>query len=1120
MTLSKRASHACSIISTTALAIGIIATIPDTAFAEPASHPAPITDLSKPASTTDSNDRIWSGIDGTRYGDSIRKTARATYTDGGSTPPVMCDVTGDTAVDTIYVNSKTNELTVVPFIPYGSDTDDVTTTLTKQPKALRFTLPQGDEGSWQSSCVKIKRGSKAGLIVARGKHAYVISLDSGSNSTGASTTSGDEPRSATVVGTYEFDGAVRAISATSPSIEEPEFVVAANGHLYLFNEASKTGTIKASEATKNWTIPSDEATTLAPLGEAFKNSAAIGIGLPGKDIVYALNTDLESGPLSDRAVAITGSTSNTTQGASGFGTSIVGISDVNGDDIDDFAVGAPLANNKSGAVAVIYGTQDRPQKIQVQLDSTSDSPVLADQKSNGTLIRQTAHGRIGISLGYVQQYDVDNAGALVIGRPDNEEHPGAVVVSTSALTKNWNTALGLDSIPNSQRVWLASDEGKGGGGTFVATIPTADADQQLSGILTGDSNGKIDVWTVDMRRQHEKTPEVDPLYPAPAIPPQPASIKPINTATAKRWVGEFSNGLGSSIARGSCDVTGDGKPDLITSSPVRSEWKFDVHYEKSTPTHGWLLNVTGQIQIFPNGISGSALPDESVITILGPKHTQDPAVDASVGLSIACIGDVNKDGISDIAVNSHTMGRVWVLFGGDTLRQVDLNNLNPAHGYYVSMPHEMGAAGYQVTRVGDINGDGRDDVGFVVANTPLSRGDKGSYGTALIVAGKSDGKSIDLTEDYNDPNVLWQARTPDGHTLSAFTPIGDVNGDSVQDYVLADFNDFSKKGTIPGKAWVVYGTQGKANLNLQDGVPGYTLSISDDASYRLGAGNSIAPVGDVNHDGIGDFVIGFDGGQIAKTARGGIALVHGSKSPSTTNDNTNVVPTLVNTGGFATRARSTQPNATSSNGVDISVLLGEEAGSGFGWAIDALPKDGLIAVGAWGENKNGAAYLLKAADIPTGITSINDLGTKVKKIDTDAERSRFGRSVAFIGDYLGNSTLAIGADGVIDDAGADEEGYSHAAHIVAYDVNALLDAKTEPSDSGSSPSGPTNGTAGNSAAHGGDSNTQGGSSSQVHVKDLATTGSHLFLLTGLFVALISAGVLIAGRQSKLHRRSE
>lgn len=40
------------------------------------------------------------------------------------------------------------------------------------------------------------------------------------------------------------------------------------------------------------------------------------------------------------------------------------------------------------------------------------------------------------------------------------------------------------------------------------------------------------------------------------------------------------------MARGKCDVTGDGKNDLISGSAPESEWKFDPYYEESTPTHG------------------------------------------------------------------------------------------------------------------------------------------------------------------------------------------------------------------------------------------------------------------------------------------------------------------------------------------------------------------------------------------------------------------------------------------------------------------------------------------------------------------------------------------------------
>lgn len=60
--------------------------------------------------------------------------------------------------------------------------------------------------------------------------------------------------------------------------------------------------------------------------------------------------DSESGEISKVAVIFEG-----TKGSKKFGSALVGIGDVNNDDIDDFAIGAPNANEKAGAVAIVYG---------------------------------------------------------------------------------------------------------------------------------------------------------------------------------------------------------------------------------------------------------------------------------------------------------------------------------------------------------------------------------------------------------------------------------------------------------------------------------------------------------------------------------------------------------------------------------------------------------------------------------------------------------------------------------------------------------------------------------------------------------------------------------------------
>ncbi|SUP61718.1 Uncharacterised protein [Trueperella pyogenes] len=51
--------------------------------------------------------------------------------------------------------------------------------------------------------------------------------------------------------------------------------------------------------------------------------------------------------------------------------------------------------------------------------------------------------------------------------------------------------------------------------------------------------------------------------------------------------------------------------------------------------------------------------------------------------------------------------------------------------------------------------------------------------------------------------------------------------------------------------------------------------------------------------------------------------------------------------------------------------------------------------------------MVRIAQIPIGVTSIADMPNTVI-IQGKAQKSRFGRSVAFVGNYLGKPTVAIG----------------------------------------------------------------------------------------------------------------
>lgn len=714
------------------------------------------------------------------------------------------------------------------------------------------------------------------------------------------------------------------------------------------------------------------------------------------------------------------------------------------------AIGAPGAFNGAGAVALVPGAGGGAGKqtgdLRVDLESVSGTLVTdKDGTAAGHVLRQNLHGRFGSSVAWID--GANQPGALLVGRPINEEHPGGLVISETALNKDWVAGRGIDEIPGSQWAWLASDEDtKIDGGARVGVVPPRGTDK-LTGVFTADSHGKVDVWTVDMSRQGDDYPEtpVEPTTPAPPAPSADPGLTPVNEPGKRSWLGEFTSGFGGALGRGECDVTGDGVPDIVSGNVVRSEWKFDPYYAETTKTKGWIPNVTGQVQVIPGQNPGGTLPQDGVITINGPVKTQDPALDANLGFSVACAGDVNGDGISDIVAGSVTMGRIWVLYGGESLGSVDLNNLDPTHGIEIRLPVD-GAPGFNISSVGDVDGDGLADIGFVVANARYAMKHVGeTSGTALVVKGGARSGPVDLTDlDAESPEVIYRIDQPEGHTMNSFTRVGDVNGDGVRDFVVTDFQAFDKANHVAGQAWVVYGEKAGAKpgvrVHLAESFAGYTLAAKSDKSMRLGSGTSVADLGDLDGDGTDEFVIGFDGGQIMNTGPGGVAVVYGTRDGERGGERAE------KRGFFAKLFGRAQPPqrvvATDGKDLDpnIRVVTGP-ADTAFGYAVDAHKKDEKlpvrVAVGAGTLGSGGAVFIFDPAALPQGATELGKLPQAATRIDSVGQKARFGRSVAFSKDPQGEPMLLAGGDGVIDEEPSEAnnweetKGYAHTAHVLA-----------------------------------------------------------------------------------------
>lgn len=218
------------------------------------------------------------------------------------------------------------------------------------------------------------------------------------------------------------------------------------------------------------------------------------------------------------------------------------------------------------------------------------------------------------------------------------------------------------------------------------------------------------------------------------------------------------------------------------------------------------------------------------------------------GLRVACLGDVNLDGLGDVAVAAPFNGATYVVFGkADTaavdLRLFDLNAQGSA-GFRIDTPVPDYNDQYEVGEVGDVNDDGRPDVAvgvFVDAHE--------SPGTVYVVFGKDDPLPVDATEDG-----AWGYRIRGAYdgdeTGSALATAGDFNGDDVDDFVVGVPALFSRGRA---RAYVIFGSENASDIALRDlGSRGVILrGGSGDNS-----GSAVAPAGDVDGDGFDDVLIG------------------------------------------------------------------------------------------------------------------------------------------------------------------------------------------------------------------------------------------------------------------------
>lgn len=582
-----------------------------------------------------------------------------------------------------------------------------------------------------------------------------------------------------------------------------------------------------------------------------------------------------------------------------FGYSVAGAGDVNGDGYSDVIVGARFYNNGTTDEGGAFIFHGSSSGL-----STSASTVLDCNQ---------ASSYFGSSVASAGDVNGDGYSDVIVGaeRYDNgQSNEGAAFVFHGSSSGVSTTASFMVE-GNQSNAWL---------GKSVASAGDVNGDGYSDVIIGvyGANNGQADEGIV--RIYH-------------------GSSSGLSTTIAITLEENQSDAeLGHAVSSAG-DVNGDGYSDVIVGAR---------HYTYGQSNEGVAFIYHGS----SSGINGT------YAAILEVNEAN-----AEFGYTVACAGDVNGDGYSDVIVGAPLYDGAGSDRGVARVYHGSASGISTSHSGQVTQTQNSAQFGISVSSAGDVNGDGLSDI---IVGADLINGSNSEEGRAYVFHGSSTGVSSTLkaTLESNQASAYF------GYSISS---AGDVNADGYSD-VIVGARYYDNGETNEGAAFVYHGSSSGLSTTAS------TFLEPDQTGADFGF--SAAGAGDVNGDGYDDVIIGayrYDNGQTDE----GVAFVfHGSSS------------------GIATTAATTleENQADAQFGYSVSTA-GDVNGDGY--------SDVIVSARYYtnGQSYEGAAFVYHGSS--SGINS-----TYAAFMEENKAAANMGRSVSCAGDVNGDgySDVIVGAD--------------------------------------------------------------------------------------------------------------
>ena len=271
------------------------------------------------------------------------------------------------------------------------------------------------------------------------------------------------------------------------------------------------------------------------------------------------------------------------------------------------------------------------------------------------------------------------------------------------------------------------------------------------------------------------------------------------------------------------DLNQDGYADFLCGAPYNDQGHIDA---------GKVYLLLGKATGWSRGINLS----QADASFYGTSRN------GLVGYAVDGLGDVNGDQIPDFIIGARGESKAYLFFGrksvnwGSNLqvRQADVTFSGEEYNDWT---------GWRVSRAGDVNGDGFNDL---LISAPLSNSNGADAGKIYLIFGREYGWKGDLHRA--DASFIGEAENDQaGWDVQ---DAGDVNGDGFDDFLIgAWYND--SNGENSGKVYLIKGKPNDWHRNT---------SLRQVKDYFIGehagdyAGFSVATAGDVNQDGLNDII--------------------------------------------------------------------------------------------------------------------------------------------------------------------------------------------------------------------------------------------------------------------------